>query len=139
MGLGGGGLQTVDDAAVGIDAHMGLHAKVPVVALPVRGHLGVTGLRPVLRRRRCVDDRRIDQRAGAKRNALACKIGIYLGEDRLCQSVPFQQMPEVQDGGLIRDTVIAKLDPGKPAHGLAVIKALFRHRVAQRVPVFCRK
>ena len=81
MGLGGGGLQTVDDAAVGIDAHMGLHAKVPVVALPVRGHLGVTGLRPVLRRRRCVDDRRIDQRAGAKRNALACKIGIYLGEN----------------------------------------------------------
>jgi len=33
VGLGRGGLQTVDDAAVGIHAHMGFHAKVPVVAL----------------------------------------------------------------------------------------------------------
>ena len=30
VGLGGGGLQAVDDAAVGIYAHMGFHPEVPV-------------------------------------------------------------------------------------------------------------
>ena len=33
VGLGGGRLQTVDDAAVGIHALMCFHAKVPVIAL----------------------------------------------------------------------------------------------------------
>lgn len=33
MGLGRGGLQAVDDAAVSIYAHMGFHPEVPVIAL----------------------------------------------------------------------------------------------------------
>ena len=35
VGLGGGGLQAVDDAAVGIYAHMGFHPEVPVKDLCV--------------------------------------------------------------------------------------------------------
>ena len=33
MGLGRGGLQAVDDAAIGIHAHMGFHPEIPVIAL----------------------------------------------------------------------------------------------------------
>ena len=33
VGLGGGPLQAVDDAAVGIHAHMGFHAKIPALAV----------------------------------------------------------------------------------------------------------
>jgi hypothetical protein len=55
---------------------------------------------------------------------------IHIREDRLRQPVPLQQMAEVEDGGLIRNAVVAQLDPGKAAHCLAVIQHLFRHRVA---------
>ena len=46
----------------------------------------------------------------------------------------FQQVAEVEDGGRVGDTVAAQLDPGNPAHGVAVIEAFLRHRIASRVP-----
>ena len=46
----------------------------------------------------------------------------------------FQQVAEVEDGGRVGDTVAAQLDPGNLAHGVAVIEAFLRHRIASRGP-----
>ncbi len=58
-------------AAASIDANVGLHAEVPVVSLLRGRHFGVPRPGLVLRRGRRVDDGRIDQRAGAQRDAAA--------------------------------------------------------------------
>ena len=46
----------------------------------------------------------------------------------------FKQTAEIEDGGLVRNTIIAQLDPGKTAHRLAVLEAFLGHGIAQRVP-----
>ena len=60
---------------------------------------------------------------------------VHIRKDRLGQPAPLRQVAEVEDGGLIRDPVVAQLDPGEPAHRLAVIQRLLGHRIAQRIPV----
>lgn len=60
---------------------------------------------------------------------------IHIGEDRLGQILTLQQMPKFEDCGLVRNAVIAQLDPGKPAHRLSMIQRLFGHRIAQRIPI----
>jgi hypothetical protein len=49
----------VYQTALGIDANVGLHAKVPLVAFLGLVYLGVTGVGFVLHRRRSGDDRRV--------------------------------------------------------------------------------
>ena len=61
----GRSLQAVRDAAVGIGANVRFHTEIPVVTLFGGRHLKIAraGLVLVLGRGRCVDDRRINQRA----------------------------------------------------------------------------
>jgi hypothetical protein len=123
------------DTAAGIHADMGLHPEIPVVALLRRRHLGIAGARLVLRRRRRVDDRRIHQRARAQRDPLVRQMRIHRGEERLRQTMPLQQVAEVEDRGLVGDAVVARLDPREMPHRLAIVEALLGHRIAQRIPV----
>jgi hypothetical protein len=139
MHLGRRGLQAVHDAAVGIHADMRLHAEIPVVALLRRRHLGIAGLGFVLGRRRRIDDRRVDQRARAQGDALVGKVTVHLGEQLLRQLMLLQQVAEVEDRGLVRDPVVAKLDAREPAHRVAVVEHLLGHRVAQAHTSCCRK
>lgn len=159
--LGGRCLEAVGHAAVGIDADVRvrreidppdqflilLTAEIPVVALPGGRHLGVARTGLVLGRGRRVDDlaqahsnrwrspAHIHQRARAQRDALVHQMRVHLRKDRFRQPVPLQEVAEVQDSGLVRDPVVAQLDPGKAPHRLAVIERLFRHRIAQGIPV----
>ena len=105
MDLGGRGLEAVDDAAVSIDTDMGLHAKIPVVALLCRRHLRVARLGLVLGRGRRIDDRRIHQRARAQRDALVGKVRVHLGKQLLGQLMLLQQVAEVEDRCFVRDAV----------------------------------
>lgn len=38
----------------------------------------------------------------------------HIREDRLGQFMPLQKVAEGQDGGLVRDTVVTRFDPGNP-------------------------
>jgi len=51
--------------------------------------------------------------------------------------MPLQQVPKVQDGGLIGKAVNARFDPGKSAHSLAVAEG-FSHEV-RSADQFCGK
>ena len=108
------GFQTVGHADVRF------HAKIPVVVLLGRRHLGVAGL--VLGRGWRVDDRRIDRGARAQGDPLVGQMRAHISEDRFGQPVPFQQVAEVQDGCLIRDVVVTQFDPRKTAHRLTVMQ-----------------
>ena len=94
--FGGRGIEAVHHAAVGIDADVGFHSEIPVVALLGGRHLGVARARLVLRRGRRINDRRVDQRAGAQGDALVRQIRVDLGEDRLAQPVLLQKVAEVE-------------------------------------------
>lgn len=60
---------------------------------------------------------------------------VHFGENRFGQSVSFRKVPEVEDGGLVRNAFIAQFDTRKPALGLTVIQCLFGHRVAQGISI----
>jgi hypothetical protein len=49
--------------------------------------------------------------------------------------VPLPQVAEVVDCGLVRNAVVAQLDPGKAAHRVTVVEHLLRHRIAQSIPI----
>lgn len=128
--FGGQGLQAVGSAAVHIHAAVGFHAEIPVI-YPLGGrHLGVADFGLDLGRRW-----RIHQRARTQRDPLIGTARAYIGEDRLGQRVPLQQMAEVQGGGLVGDAVVAQFNSPKAAHCFAVEKALLCHRIAPRLPV----
>ena len=113
---GRGGLETVVHAAVGIDANVGFHSEIPVVSLLRRRQFGIALACLVLGRGRRIDDRRVDQRARAQGDALDGKMRIHIihiRKDRFGQPMPLQQVAKVQDGGLVRDAVIASSIPAK--------------------------
>jgi hypothetical protein len=60
---------------------------------------------------------------------------IHRRKDRLGQPVTLQQVAEVEDCCLVRNTIIAQLDPGKAAHRLTVIERLLGHQIAQGIPI----
>ncbi len=69
----------------------------------------------VLRRRWLIDNRRVHQRALAQRDAIVGKMPVHLDKDRLGQPWSLLKMAKVKDRGLVGDTVVPQLDPGKSA------------------------
>ncbi len=108
MNLCRGRIEAVCHPAVHIHADVRLHAEIPVVALLCGRHLGVAGSGLVLSRGRRVDDRRVNQRARAQRNALVGQMRVHIRKERLGQPMPLQQVAEVEDSGLIGDAIIAR-------------------------------
>lgn len=135
VNLRGRCLEAINDTAVGVHADVCLHAEIPIVALPGRGDLGIACAGLVLGRGRGVDDHCIQQRARAQRDPLIGQMRVHLGEGRLGQHVPLQQVAEVEDRCLIGNQIVADLDPSEQAHRFAVIKRHLDNRVAQRIPV----
>ena len=49
--------------------------------------------------------------------------------------MPLQKVPEVENGGFVRDEVVTQFDPGKAAPRLAVVEGFFGRRVAHCIPI----
>src|SRR4030088_3518130 len=79
-----------------------LQAEVPLSALAGLMHLRVAFAALVLRRRRRVDNRRIDDRAGRDMDALAVQMMVHRIQHLPAQLVLLQQMTEAADGRLAR-------------------------------------
>jgi len=95
------GFQTVGHTAVGIDANVGLHAEIPVVALLRGRHLGVAGLG--LGRGWRVDNRRVHQRARAQRDALVgqmCVTSAKIASVSPCRSRRWRKFRIVVSSGM---------------------------------------
>ena len=84
-----------------IHADVRFHAEVPLLTLARLVHLRIACLRFVLRRGWGVNDRRVDDRALAQQQSLVGQVRIDRPQHLRCQIVGFQQMPEVQNGGLV--------------------------------------
>ena len=89
--LGRGAFDGMDQTALGIDADMGLHPEVPLVALLGLSHLGVALLVLVLGRTRGSDQCSVNHRAPLHAQAFLTQYSIDLGKDGNRQLVLFQQ------------------------------------------------
>ena len=114
---------------------MRLHPEIPLVALFGLVHLRVAALLLVLGRGRRSDDRRIDDRPLAHRQAALLQQRRDLAEQHFGQFVALQPMAEVQHGRRVRHPLHRQIDAGKAAQGLAVVKRIFQRLVRQPVPL----
>lgn len=120
---------------LGVGSNMGFHPKVPHVAFLGLVHLRVALLARVLGRGGRRDDGGIDNGAFSHQQVALAQVGVDLLEDSLGQSMPFQQVPELQKRGGIGHGFHPKVDPGKAAHRLAVVESVFERLIGQRIPL----
>ncbi len=87
MSVGGGRLQTVDQAQGIVDANVHLHLEVPLLAFSCLVHLRVSLALLVLGRAGRVDDAGIDNRAFAQHQPLFLQVAVHLLEDLVAELV----------------------------------------------------
>ena len=124
--------QAVRQTRPGVHPDVRLHPEIPLLALLRLMHLRVPCAAPVLRRRRRVDDARVNDRPRAQPMAARRQVRIDLLEQTLAQAVLLQQMPEVQDGGLVGQR-LRQPQPHETPHRLHLVEKVLHPRVAQVV------
>src|SRR5215471_10365678 len=82
----------MDQLAAAVDPKMSLHPKIPLLALLGLMHLGIARLPGILGRRRRIDDRRIDNRAGGHLQSLRRQVPLHLIKQLPAEIVLFEQM-----------------------------------------------
>jgi hypothetical protein len=124
----------VDQLRLAVDANVGLHPKVPLVALRHLMHLRVALAILVLGRTRCTDDRRVHDRAVRDLDAVAPQMLVDRLQQRLAQLVALQQMPELAHRRLVRCAFDPEIDTDEPAHRHRVVERFLNRRVRQVEP-----
>ena len=127
----------MDQLGLGIDAYVGLHAEVPLVAFFCLVHLGVTGLVLDFGRGWGTDDRCIDDRAGGDLESIGLKLSASFIEHPLAQIMLLQQMAEFADGRPVWGALSAEINANKVVHRQRVIHSLFYRGGADRLNQFC--
>jgi hypothetical protein len=113
----------MDQLGAAVDAQMRLHAEIPLVALLRLMHLGVARLVGVLGRRRGIDDRCIDDRAGGDLEPSGRQMLLYLVKQPPAQIMLFEQVAEAAHRRLVRHRLAPEIDPDKTPHRLRIVKA----------------
>ena len=129
------GHHRMDQLAATVHPDMRLHAEVPLPALARGVHLRVPFLLPVLRRTRCVDDAGIHDRAPVHLQPVLGQVDIDQAEQAISQVVPFHEVAELADGGLVRRGFPAEVDTHEPAHRQGVVQSLLGSRIREIEPV----
>ena len=132
--VGGRGQHRVDQLRPAVDADMGLHPEVPLLALGRLAHLQVPLLVLVLGRTGCADDRRIHDGALGDLDTAAVQMLIDCPQHGLAQLVPFEQVPELTHRGLVRHTLHAQINPDEATHRHRVVQGLFHRRIRRVEP-----
>lgn len=112
-------------AGVDVGTDVDFHPKIPLVALLGGVHVGVAGFVLVLGGAGGMDDSGVHHRAFGHQQAVGLEVGVDGLQQHGGQAVVFEEMPEVQDGGLVRQGVG---DPGKAreaAHALDFVERVF--------------
>ena len=97
------------EARIGINANVRLHSEVPLLAVARLMHFRIAFTRFVLGRAGRCNDRRVDDAAALKQQALARQAGIDSRQNVQRQIISLQQSTEVEDRRLIRDRPIERL------------------------------
>ena len=122
--IGWRNIDGMDDLFFAIHANVALHAKIPLVSLFGLMHLGIASLVVILRRRRCGNDRGVDDRAITDFNPLLLEMLIHGSKYLLAYAVLFDEVTELANGCLVRGSFYPEVDTNKFAHCLAIIKAI---------------
>lgn len=127
----------IDEAALGIDidANVGFHPGVPLIALLGLRHFGIAFLLLVLGGTRRGNPRGIDDRAPLHGQPLLGKQPGHFGKDGGCQIVLFQQMTKTHDGAFVRHDVFEGIQSGKAAQQGNVVQGFFNRRVGVTEPL----
>ena len=133
--LGRGAFDGMDQTTLGIDADMGFHTEVPLIAFPGLTHLGIALLVLVLGGTRGSDQRSVNHRTTLHAQAFLSQHCIDLGEDGNRQFVLFQQVTEAKDGAFIRHHVLKGIQASKPAQQGNVVQRFFHGRVRVAKPL----
>ena len=126
--------ERMDQARVHMEANLSLHAKVPGVNFLRLLHLRIPLAALVPGRARCAHNRGVHNRYMAHQQAPLSEHSIDLGKQAYCKLVTLQQMTEVQNGRLVRQTASVKRQQSKLTHRLNVIQRLFHRRIAKSKP-----
>jgi len=118
-----------------IRANMGLHAKVPFIAFLGLMHLGVALTAGVLGRGRRGNQRGVHHRARPQYQSLLAQQRINFHQDLPGQLVFLQQMPEAQDGALVRESVVPVVQAGKLPEQRHIMQRFFHGRITQGEPL----
>ena len=113
VGVGRRGRDGVYQARFSIHATVGLHAKVPLVALFGLMHFGVSLAFVVLGRAGRCNKRGVHRRACLEHQATINQLGVDGGQDLLAQPVGFKQVTKPQDGALVGQSGHACIQVGK--------------------------
>jgi hypothetical protein len=89
----------MDEFRSAVDANVRFHPELPLIALLRLMHVRITRFILVLRRRRCVDDRGIDNGAFTDFDPVRLKVLKDGLEQGLTEIVSFEQVPEAADRG----------------------------------------
>ena len=131
MNVGSGGINAMNQAQSVVDTNMHLHAEVPFVTLFSLVHLRVAFASLVLCRAGSRDSGRIYDATFAQHQAVLLQVFVHLFKQRLAKTVLLQEMPEVKNGGLVRQAV--QLQASEVPHGFDLVQSVFHGRVAQVV------
>src|SRR5690554_2848195 len=129
VNVGSGGINAMNQAQNVVDTNVHLHAEVPFVALSGLVHFWIALAGNVLGRAGSRNNGGINNAAFAQHQAVLLQVFVYLFEQRLAQTVLLQEMPEVENGGLVRQAI--QLQAGIVSHGFDLVQSVFHGRVAE--------
>ena len=78
-----------------------------------------------------MNDRCVDDRATADRDAAVGQIAVDLGEELLAQIVLLDQVPELADRRLVGNAAFAQIDPRKRPHRDHIVERFLNGWIAQ--------
>ena len=124
----------MDQATVGIDADMRLHAEVPLMALLRLSHLGIALLVFVLGRTRRRNQRGIDDRSASSTGPFSDSTALTSAKIATARSC-FQQMPEAKNGAFVRHHIFEGIQSGKLPQQRNVVQRFFHRRIGVAKPL----
>ena len=124
----------MDQARVGNHTNVGLHSKVPLLALFGLVHLGVALAILVLRRTRCRDQRSIYHRTGLEQQSLAAHQVVDQREYLLGQRVLLEQMTKSKNSGFVGQLDVPAQTGKLPKQG-HIVQGFFHRWVRKGEPL----
>lgn len=129
VNVGSSGINAVNQSKRIVDTNVHLHTEVPFVTLSGLVHFRIALAAAVLSGAGSRDNGGIYDAAFAQHQAVFLQVFVYLFKQRLAKTVLLQEVPEVENGRLVRQAI--QLQTGEVPHGFDLVQSVFHRRVAQ--------
>src|SRR5690554_3750793 len=133
--VGSGGIDAMNQAKRIVDTNVHLHAEVPFVALSGLVHFRIALASAVLGGAWIRNNGGIYDAAFTQHQAVLLQVFIHLFKQRLAKTVLLQEMPEVENGGFVRQAVhlqaVQLMGSTSLAHGFDLIQCVFHSRITE--------